>query len=97
MMDNIGKLQANKPYAVIPSEGMESLTAGTHCPQAVWELHHSLKAFMSDHRHVDDDIAAVHYVHSKPCIFKTDGNDASNYSPGIVHKMSLYTESSAYS
>ena len=32
MMDNITKLQPNKHYAVIPVDGIEPLTAGTHCP-----------------------------------------------------------------
>ena len=93
LMENIDKLQSNKQYAVIPSDGIESLIAGTHCPQSVWELHQSLKACMSEHSYVDDDIAAMHHLHSKPCIF----NDASIYSPGTVHKMSSYTASSAYS
>ena len=93
MMENIDKLQANKQYAVIPSDGIGSFTAGTHCPQSVWELHQSLKACMSEHSYVDDDIAAMHHPHSKPCII----NDASIYSPGIVHKMSEYAASSSYS
>ena len=41
-MENIDKLQGNKQYAVIPSDGIESLFAGTHCPQSVWELHQPL-------------------------------------------------------
>ena len=73
MMDNITKLQANKHYAVIPADGIESLAAGNHCPQAVWEMHQSLKACMSDHTHVDDDMASMHHLHSKQCILKTDG------------------------
>ena len=93
LMENFGKSQGKKQYAVIPSDGIESLIAGTHCPQSVWELHQSLKACNSEHSYLDDDIAAMHHLHSKPCII----NDASIYSPGIVHKMSEYAASSAYS
>ena len=79
MMDNITKLQPNKHYAVIPADGIESLTACTHCPQAVWEMDQSLKACMNDHRQVDEDMASMHHLHSKHCVLKTDGNDASVY------------------
>ena len=97
MMDKITKLQPNKHYAVIQADGIESLTAGTHCPQAVWEMHQSLKACMSDHRHVDDNMASMHHLHSKQCNLRTDGNAASIYSPGTFQQMNSYTASSAYS
>ena len=93
LMENIDKLQSNKQYAVIPSDGIESLIAGTHCPQSVWELHQSLKACNSERSYLDDDIAAMHHLHSKSCIII----DASIYSPGTVHKMSEYVASSAHS
>ena len=91
MIESIDKLQANKQYAVIPSDGIESLAAGTHCPQSVWELHQSLKACNSEHSYLDDDIAAMHHLHSKPIII----NDASIYSPATVREMSAAASSSS--
>ena len=82
LMDNIMKLQPSERYAVIPADGIESPTAGTHCPQAIWDIHQSLKACMNVHRHFDEDMASMHHLHSKQCVLKFDGNDASILSPG---------------
>ena len=88
LMDNIMKLQPSKHYTVIPADDIESPTAGTHCPQAIWEIDQICKACMNDHRHVDEDMASLHHLHSKQCVLKIDGNDASSPSPGTLQMMS---------
>ena len=84
---HVPTLMDNKSYTMVPSDGMESLTAGTHSPQTIWEMHQSSKAAMSDHKHLDADMASMHHLHSKPCFIKEDpACDATITYPGVTRQ-----------
>ena len=41
LLHHIDAMQANSQYTVVSDGYIESITAGTHCPHAVWELQQS--------------------------------------------------------